>query len=1251
MKCILALILLLLTSFLKVDCKNDKYHCTWYKECKVSDNSNSLRNCLSGQPAQPINNVTAEYIFKQRCPHFFNNTDEILTCCDAAQIITMDINMGRAEAIFGRCASCMKNLFRSICDFTCQPDQSRFMNAMEILKNDKGETYIESVEILLSEEYANQTFDSCKNVQNPTSNQLALDLACGGAKSCTPRRWFEFMGSPSKSAGMVPFVVKYAFSQNELKTKNLSDPLNPPTKKCSDPYDNSSLSCSCADCTSTCKDNYVPMDASEFEIFGWNAYGVIAGVTVLGLSTLFTVGFLMFSRKSTATADRLEFPTLDSGTLLEKLDQPTTYGDRFRQILELTFESIGYFFAKHPVSSIAIIVNIVFICAFGVSYLTITSNPIEIWAAPSSRCRVEKDYFDQHFQPFYRTEQIFIKSVGLESVYNYDIDDDELNFGPVFQKKFLRAVHALQEKILEIGQDEREGLEKICYAPVKNDFSGPMTLSYCTVQSVWGYLQNDIEVLEANYLQELYECISNPYQINCLAPYKGPIIPAIALGGFLEDDKESYGADDYVTSNALALTFLVNNPKDKDKLDLSMKWEQRFIDFMKKWDKEERPEFMEVAFSTERSVEDELEKTSKAEGVTTAISYTVMFVYIALALGQFRLSLDCFITSRIVLSIGGIFTVMSSVVSAIGIFGYMGVPTSLLTIEVIPFLVLAVGVDNIFILVRAHEKYPRKSTESIAGHIARTVAMVGPSMLLTSASECLCFAIGSMSNMPAVNTFAKFAALSILFNFLLQITAFVSIMSLDSMRQEANRLDCCCCISLNRHSTRAHDRGLVNRFFERIYTPFIMNKVVRVVVFLIFIVALASSAVLVPATEIGLDQQLSMPDDSYVYKYFEFMQEVLSMGPPVYFVVKQGLNYSDVRVQNAVSGASGSNDDSIYMQLFSAANRSKETYIAQAASSWIDDYYDWTTIKGCCKYFKINDSFCPHDYSSDLCNDCDIARHQYYNLRPNTTSFRKYIPHFLTDVPDQFCAKGGRAAYHDGVNYYYDNYGLTNVGDTYFMSYHTPLKKASDWYEALRSARSIAESITNMINNANLTSTKITVFPYSVFYVFYEQYLDIKFMTSISLSLSLISIFIATFIFIGFSLFSAIIVLLTVGMIVINLAGSMYWLNISLNGVSLVNLVMAVGISVEFCSHMVHAYIISNKKTREEKTTEALSRVGSSVFSGITLTKFVGIAVLGFAKTKIFTVFYFRMYLGIVIFGAAHGLIFLPVLLSYIGPL
>ena len=43
-----------------------------------------------------------------------------------------------------------------------------------------------------------------------------------------------------------------------------------------------------------------------------------------------------------------------------------------------------------------------------------------------------------------------------------------------------------------------------------------------------------------------------------------------------------------------------------------------------------------------------------------------------------------------------------------------------------------------------------------------------------------------------------------------------------------------------------------------------------------------------------------------------------------------------------------------------------------------------------------------------------------------------------------------------------------------------------------------------------------------------------------------------------------------------------------------------------------------------ELFSNVLTTMGSSVLSGITLTKFGGIVVLAFAKSQIFSIFYFR---------------------------
>ena len=44
--------------------------------------------------------------------------------------------------------------------------------------------------------------------------------------------------------------------------------------------------------------------------------------------------------------------------------------------------------------------------------------------------------------------------------------------------------------------------------------------------------------------------------------------------------------------------------------------------------------------------------------------------------------------------------------------------------------------------------------------------------------------------------------------------------------------------------------------------------------------------------------------------------------------------------------------------------------------------------------------------------------------------------------------------------------------------------------------------------------------------------------------------------------------------------GMMYWWSVTLNAISLVNLVMASGISVEFCSHIIRDFALNQKEVK-----------------------------------------------------------------------
>jgi len=84
---------------------------------------------------------------------------------------------------------------------------------------------------------------------------------------------------------------------------------------------------------------------------------------------------------------------------------------------------------------------------------------------------------------------------------------------------------------------------------------------------------------------------------------------------------------------------------------------------------------------------------------------TSLYTHSVIAVSLQRCELCCCLQldSKIVVGLCGVLIVLTSVASSIGFFSYCGIAATLIIIEVVPFLVLAVGVDNIFILTQTYQ--------------------------------------------------------------------------------------------------------------------------------------------------------------------------------------------------------------------------------------------------------------------------------------------------------------------------------------------------------------------------------------------------------------------------------------------------------------------------------------------------------------------------------------------------------------------
>ncbi|THH23166.1 hypothetical protein EUX98_g8016 [Antrodiella citrinella] len=402
------------------------------------------------------------------------------------------------------------------------------------------------------------------------------------------------------------------------------------------------------------------------------------------------------------------------------------------------------------------------------------------------------------------------------------------------------------------------------------------------------------------------------------------------------------------------------------------------------------------------------------------------------------------------------------------------------------------------------------------------------------------------------------------------------------------------------------------------------------------------------------DQRLALPSESYLIPYFDSLDDLLEVGPPVYFVARD-VEITERPAQQALCGRfTTCQDFSVANSLEAERKRPESSFISQPTASWIDDFLKWLDPEQsrCCRVRRRDPSvFCGSRESPRVCKACFEDRDPPYNITmnglPEGEEFMMYLRQWLVSPTDESCPLGGAASYGAALS-------LAPSGDSvvasHFRTSHSPLKSQDDFINSFHAAHRIADEIS--------AETGTDVFPYSLHYVFFDQYAHIVAITQQILGLGLAAVLIVTALMLG-SWRTGTIVTSTVALTVLTVMGVMGIWGISLNAISLVNLVISLGIAVEFCAHVARAFMSAGsglpndhpagQKERDERMWTALVDVGPSVLSGITFTKLIGMCVLALTRSKILEVYYFRMWFTLIISGALHGLVLLPVILSFAG--
>ncbi|KAL4219932.1 hypothetical protein ACF0H5_020344 [Mactra antiquata] len=600
---------------------------------------------------------------------------------------------------------------------------------------------------------------------------------------------------------------------------------------------------------------------------------------------------------------------------------------------------------------------------------------------------------------------------------------------------------------------------------------------------------------------------------------------------------------------------------------------------------------IEIAYAHFNSMDEELAKNIKGDITLFSITMTLMITYACVATLSSRITDQ--VGQRMWLGFAGVLAAGLAIISSFGLCAAAGVHFVSI-VGVIPFLVMGIGIDDMFIMLSGLSGAQDKKT--IEDKLAATLRASGVGITITSLTDLIAFLAGAASNFIAVRNFCIYTGTAVIFCYLNNVTFFAACLAINERRVDDNRHYLTCqriktkeqiteeggtkrqimCCGGRPPTNRDEAESFVDKFPRWILPKIVLKLPFKIGILVLFVAYLAGAIYGCIYLKQGLVFTQLVADDSYYFKFSDWDQRFFTRQTPVSFIISKPYSYSDQSTQDLI-------DDLI---ISAQSNRYFDT---KFEVSWLEAYK--TT-----SYFQDGNE-------------------------------KEFIEGFRRFIQDRKYAMFENDVVLDATNSTILN------SRVYVMS--------ADMEDSQEEGKMMLES-RKVANDAD-----IDCFAFSPYFVPYEQYVAIFGQTMKTVGLALIAVFVVTCIFMPHPVL-IIFVTLAVTMIMLGVFGYMLYLDVALSAITMIHLIMSIGFSIDFTAHICHGFMISSGETRDIRVKQAIDKTGAPIFHGA-VSSILGIIVLIGAKSYIFRTFAAVMSF-VLLFGISHALFLLPVILSWLGP-